>query len=326
MEEKGFSTSTFDTTKATLLPSLFLNGERFYIKMQTTSGDTALAYGDTGGGIAMIPEDVIDKLQLESKLKYSIMKGLMPIKYIPFNDIIKDKYIPPPIMLRERILRRPISRVSVPLLMIALNDEELKFMVQSMPFDIFLGQNFFMGKSWTFDYIHRQIWVNTPIPLSETNNPSVQHLGFKKNNTQESIFGHPSLKIEVNGEPIDVLFDSGATLVLSELGKKDFNTKEKTIGGSFIAKSIFDKWRKEHPNWKYYKGADYRNDVIEVPLVKISGLEVGPVLFAERPDEAWSVGMIQSMDKVVKGALGGSALKYLKVTLDYNTELVKFEK
>jgi len=29
---------------------------------------------------------------------------------------------------------------------------------------------------------------------------------------------------------------------------------------------------------------------------------------------------------VVKGALGGSAFKYLKVTIDYNSELVAFSK
>ncbi len=326
MEEKSFNIITYDSTKAMLLPSLFLNGERFYIKMLTNNGDTALAYGDTGGGICMVPQEVIEKLQLQSKLKYGLLKGLMPIKYIQFSDIVKDKIIPPPTQLRDKILRRPLSRVEVPFLMIPPYDDEMKFMQQSMPFDIFLGQNFFMGKSWTFDYLHRQVWVNTPLLPTEANKPGVQKLGFKKNLNHENIYGHPSLTIEVNGEPIDVLFDSGATMVLSKEGKKVFNTTEKTKGASFIAKSIFDKWRKDHPDWKYYKGADYRNDVIEAPLIKIAGLEVGPVLFAERPDEVWSEGMIQTMDKVVKGAIGGSALKYLKVTIDYNSELVKFEK
>lgn len=66
-------------------------------------------------------------------------------------------------------------------------------------------------------------------------------------------------------------------------------------------------------------------DVIEVPVVKIGGFEVGPVLFAKRPDNEWSEGMIATMDKVVKGAIGGSAFKYMKVNIDYNSELVKFE-
>ena len=131
--------------------------------------------------------------------------------------------------------------------------------------------------------------------------------------------------IEINGEVIDVLFDTGATIILSDSGKKQMNTDALTIGGSFIAASIFDKWRKEHPEWKYFKEADKNGDVIKVPIVKIGGIEVGPVLFSKRPDDDWSKGMIRTMDKIVKGAIGGSAFKYLKVTVDYNSELIKFE-
>lgn len=63
-----------------------------------------------------------------------------------------------------------------------------------------------------------------------------------------------------------------------------------------------------------------------MPSVGIGGYVVGPVLFARRPDEAWSQGMIHSMDRVVRGAIGGSALKYFKVTIDYNSGLIRFEK
>jgi hypothetical protein len=104
------------------------------------------------------------------------------------------------------------------------------------------------------------------------------------------------------------------------------NTEKKTIGGSFIAISIFNRWREKHPEWKYYPKADMAGDLIVVPIVNIGGYEVGPVLFASRPDENWSKGMIVSMDKVVKGAIGGSALKYFQVTIDYNSELIHFER
>jgi hypothetical protein len=192
-------------------------------------------------------------------------------------------------------------------------------------FDMFLGQNFFMGKAWTFDYPNEQVWVNTPLTHAP-DSAGGQSLGFKKDATGRPIFGHPSMTIEVDGEVIDVLFDTGATIILSEGGKKAFGTAKKTIGGSFIAASLFDKWRSKHPTWKVYPGADARRDVIEVPEIKVSGQTAGPVLFARRPDEAWSEGMISSMDKVVKGAIGGSALKYFKVTVDYNTALIRFEK
>ena len=67
-------------------------------------------------------------------------------------------------------------------------------------------------------------------------------------------------------------------------------------------------------------------DIIEVPKVKIGSYEVGPVLFSQRPDENWSQGMIATMDKVVQGAIGGSVLKYFKVTIDYNSELIRYER
>jgi hypothetical protein len=60
-------------------------------------------------------------------------------------------------------------------------------------------------------------------------------------------------------------------------------------------------------------------------LINIKEIEVGPVLFSNQPDENWSRNMIHSMDKVVKGAIGDSGLKYLKVSIDYNSEMIKFE-
>ncbi len=326
MEMKNGYTPPNSTQNALRLNTDFVGGERFYIKVATAKGDTLMAFGDTGGGLSMLLPDVIARLGLKPFIKTGLLKGIMPVKYMLFDDIAPNNGMPGPAMLKNKIIRNPFRKVARPFFFIPPMDDELKFMVQSMPFDIFLGQNFFMGHAWTFDYINKEIWVNTPLPASEEGKPGVQRIGFKKNRSGESVYGHASMFIEVNGEIIEVLFDTGASMVLSEKGKKDFNTEEKTLGGSFIAASVFDKWRKEHPEWKYYEKADMSQDIIEVPLVKIGGYEVGPVLFAKRPDEAWSKNMINSMDKVVRGAIGGSALKYLKVTIDYNSELIKFEK
>ena len=57
--------------------------------------------------------------------------------------------------------------------------------------------------------------------------------------------------------------------------------------------------------------------MIEVPQVTIAGLSVGPVWFTQRPDAAFREWMSQMMDKPVDEAIGGSALKYLRVVLDY---------
>lgn len=312
---------------AYLIPASFIEGKRFYIKIPIGGKDTIGGFGDTGGGISMILPHTKNRGEIHSKLKKGLLKGIMPVDYILFSDLVQDPNFPKPSPLRSFVLRNPFTMVTNPYLIIPPMEDELKFMIESMPeMEAFLGQAFFMDKSWTFDYPNQEIWVNTPLDDAQINNPNVQKIGFKKNANQEKIFGHPSMIIEVEGDSMDVLFDTGATLVLSEEGKKQLDTDKKTIGGSFIAASIFEKWRKEHPEWKYYPKADLAGDVIEVPVVKIAGYEIGPVLFAKRRDENWSEGMIVSMDKIVKGAIGGSALQYFKVTIDYNSELLRFER
>jgi hypothetical protein len=325
MEQKDFHAVSYNTKDPILLPSLFIDSARFYFKMTAGNGDTILAFGDTGGGISMMMPAAVDNLSLRPKIKRGLLRGIMPLKYILFNNVVSNRAIPPPLPLRSMILRRPLKQVRESILIIPAVDEELQSLMKSAPCDIFLGQNFFMNRAWTFDYVHNQIWVNTPLQDGE-DTPGVQKIGFRKNKNNQSIFGHPSMTIEVDNEVIDVLFDTGATIALSENGKKSMNISSDGIAGSFIAASIFDKWRKDHPEWKYYEKADMANDIIEVPIVKIGGQEAGPVLFSKRPDEAWSKNMIHSMDKVVKGAIGGSALRYFKVTIDYNSELIKFEK
>lgn len=309
----------------TLLPSKFLNGERFYIKLATESGDSLLGFCDTGGGISFTFTPLIKKLNLGSKVKRGYIIHIIGFRYIPFNDLVNDKRIPALSLKHKLALTRHFKKITEPVFIVFPIKGEIKFLKEVMKMDVFLAQNFFMDKSWTFDYPGQQIWVNTPISLTDTLKPDVQKLGFKKDEHGIKKYGLPSMKIEVDSEIIDVLFDSGATIILSKKGKDTLHNNETTIGGSFIARSLFDKWHARHPEWKYYEKADYNNDVIEVPQVKIGVHIVGPVLFAKRPDEAWSQSMIHTMDKVVKGAIGGSALKYLRVTIDYNSELIKFK-
>lgn len=310
------------------LPSRFLDGERFCLEFPVVGGGTLSAYCDTGGGQSIVLPKLRDTGRLESKLKWGLLFGFMPINYVSFSDLISDTNLPKPYPLRLVALRTPFRRVIEPyFLVLPSEDPELQMISSFMPdFDVFLAQDFFMNRSWTLDYPQQEIWLNTPLLASEVSQDNVQKLGFKKNARGDKLFGHPSLTLEVDGEKIDVLFDTGATICLTEEGQRQLKTDKKTLGGSFIAASVFQRWREKHPEWKYCEGADVYGDLIEVPRLKIGGHEVGPAWFAERRDESWSKGMIGSMDKVVQGAVGGSAMKYLKVTIDYNSELIAFER
>lgn len=312
---------------AQLLPSYFLDEERFYLELPTVDGDTLLGFCDTGGGICMLLPHTNKKPGIRSRSRTGLLKGIMPVQYILFADLVPDHAIPAPWPLSNLVLRGPFRRITSPYLLIPPMEKELELMMEVQPeMDAFLGQAFFMHSAWTFDYPNREIWINTPLKAAEANAPNVQKLGFKKDEEHVKIFGHPRMQIEVDGEPLDVLFDTGATMILTDAGREQMGVKKKTLGASFIAASVFQAWRNAHPEWKYYPKADLIGDVIEVPIVKIGDFEVGPVLFAERPDENWSEGMIASMDQVVKGAIGGSALRYFKVTIDYNSELIRFDR
>jgi hypothetical protein len=91
------------------------------------------------------------------------------------------------------------------------------------------------------------------------------------------------------------------------------------VGTSFIIRSIFEKWKTAHPDWSVVRGADARGGypMIRVPIVRIGGIEVGPVWFTEREDTDFLGMMSRMTDRTVRGALGGSALKYLHLVLDY---------
>jgi hypothetical protein len=309
------------------LPSTFLDGARFMVKLPLPSKDTLLAYCDTGGGISMLMPSLKDHPEIAPMVKKGLVKGLMPIDYVLLPNLLGNKEFPQPTTTPNFILRKPFSMVKEPYLVIPSLNEALQQKIDKMPrLDAFLGQGFFMGNAWTFDYPKQEVWVNTPIKSADSIKPNVLPLGFKKNNHGVAVYGHPSMSIEIDGAKIDVLFDTGASFVLSDKGKEYFNTEKNTLAGSFIAASIFDQWRTDHPDWKYYPESDGNQGIIEVPSVKVAGYEVGPVQFSRRPDRVWSEMMAQSMDKVVKGAIGGSLLKHFKIKIDYNSELVQFQK
>ena len=308
-------------TKPVLIPSRFIDGARFYIQILSVNNDTLLGFADTGGGFTAIYPGTVDRLQLAGQVQ-TIQSEIGELGALPFTDVVKDDRIPKIeipffLTLKESSFMVPPKQIM---------ESEIREIVKAIPHDIFLGQYFFIGKAWTFDYRKQEVWVNTPVLKTNANAANVQLLGFKKDKDGKKLYGHPSMKVVIDGDTLDVLFDTGASFLLSAAGRTNLNTTQLSMGGSFIARSVFDRWRQKHPDWKVFEKSDGQADIIEVPEIKIGSYTAGPVLFSVRPDEAWSKGMISSMDKVVLGAVGGSALKYFTVKADYNQELIEFIK
>lgn len=319
-----FSTVSFsqkpNETKehGTRLPASLIEG-RFFLKIPTVKGDSILGFCDTGGGYTAIYASTVSKLQLNSKIQLLVIDK-DSTKYILAKDIYQHTSIPYPEIQAyfKKYLDQPFYQAPD-------DNNETRFFSKFVNYEAFLGQFFFINHAWTFDYLNGTMFINTPISKDATN-LNIQNIGFKKDLMGNKRFGHPSMKLEIDGKVIDFLFDTGATFLLSDSGKTKLGIETKVTAGSFIAKSIFNEWRQQHPDWKVIEKGEFNGaDMIQVPIVKVGNLSAGPVWFSKRPDEAWSKGMIGSMDKIVKGAIGGSFLKYFKVTIDYNNELIQFQ-
>jgi hypothetical protein len=187
--------------------------------------------------------------------------------------------------------------------------------------DGFLGGRWFADGVWEFDYprgtLHRLAgFVGDPA------HPHRAPLGFQTNDAGARTMHFPSIAVSIDGETLPMLYDSGATATLTASAAPAFGVAPGThIGTSFIETSVLERWVQAHPDWKLIEAADQMGKqpwrMIEVPQLTVAGHTVGPVWFAERPDGAFQSYMAKMMDRPTRGALGGSALKYFRVVLDY---------
>jgi hypothetical protein len=139
---------------------------------------------------------------------------------------------------------------------------------------------------------------------------------------------HPRIKVVVAGDTIDMLLDTGATSELNPVAVAAMGGGPSTRASAFAAARLWDGWRKSHPSWRVVPSGELtmKADLIEVPTVTIAGYDVGPVWFAKRPDRVFDGMMRQVMDKPILASVGGPALKYFKITMDYPNQRATFEK
>jgi hypothetical protein len=156
-------------------------------------------------------------------------------------------------------------------------------------------------------------------------------LGFQTDPAGKRSADFPRIAATLDGETLDLLFDTGATISLSPEALAQLADKgPATRGTSFIAAVHFDAWRRKHPDWRVIEHADIgikeAQPMIEVPAVTVAGYTVGPVWFTRRPDPNFHQLMSQYMDRQVEGALGGSALRFFRMTVDYPHASAVFER
>jgi hypothetical protein len=199
--------------------------------------------------------------------------------------------------------------------------------------DGMLGRTWFADRVWRLDYPGHRLSLlgdRASVPASARGGAHRVPLGFQVDSTGRRTTHFPRIRVGVDGDSLDLLFDTGATVSLTDSGWTalggDGEPRER--GTSFIARSVFARWRQRHPDWRVIEHADRPLDMpmIQVPEVHVGGYAVGPVWFTMRPDRNFHEFMSQWMDRRVDGALGGSVLRFFRVTLDYPGGTATFER
>lgn len=289
-----------------MLPARFVAG-RIYAAPVTARGDTLLLFLDTGGGANMIYPRTLERLTLRSDWIHQDKDSTQVVALPPFA-----------------------TPTSIPLPGAASPIGE-RFFVVAPPDsdgDGFLGRTWFADRVWRLDYLGHTLAL-----LDAATTKALSHraaLGFQVDSTGRRTTHFARIRAEIDGDSLDLLFDTGATVSLTDAGWAALRTdgEPRERGTSFITQSVFERWRQRHPNWRVVEQADQvlNMPMILVPEVRVGGYTVGPAWFTMRPDKNFHQFMSQWMDRRVDGALGGSVLRFFRVTLDYPGAMATFER
>lgn len=309
------ATAVAHTVIATELPTDFRH-DRIFLVPETKTGEQIEFYTDTGGGWNMIREPLAARLGLEQIGTLEARDREM--KLVRFPDFQDRRSVPAP--GDENF--NDGGLVAVP-----DDDSEGPHLSDGG----FLGAHWFANRVWEFDYPGRALRLLDERARPEPGAKGTVSLGFQTDESGERTTHFPRITVYVDGEPLEMLFDTGATVTLSATVAEHFDVKAGAqIGGSFISSAVFERWQKAHPEWLVIEKADRIRDLvmpmIRVPKITIAGHTVGPVWFAARPEgnfEEWMSGM---MDEPIVGALGGSGLRYFRIVVDYPRAVAQFHR
>ena len=292
-----------------VLPSRFEAGQ-VYVAPTTHSGESMLLYTDTGGGLFLL-DTAVNRLALDTN-------GVGEAQQ-------KEEELPPGARLTRLPAFAPGKSIPAPsgndgrLLVMPATAAAQGTLPGARQVDGMLGQAWFAGRVWTWDYPGQQLQVEADAWHAGKDMQRIP-LGFKTDADGKRLSNFPRMEIKVDGQSLPMLLDTGAATVLTAEAHKtlaDGLPAERAT--SMIVDTIFQAWRKAHPEWRVIEQAQVRNGaaMIEVPEVEIAGQRVGPVWFTRRADSNFHEYMSGMMDARVDGAIGGNAFEHFVMTVDY---------
>lgn len=293
-----------------------LRGHRFFARWQQVRGSELRFYLDTGGGTNMLFDATVRRLGLsldtvtvdgQTGTTVSVARDLGTASFpaltngVPNSDSSTIRlYVPAP-EGEGGMLQR-------------------SFQLDSLVVDGFLGQPWFADRIWTFDYPGRRLLVHDSGAAAALPVHCWVPLGFQTDSSGKRTFNFPRITALVDGDSIDLLFDTGAMTTLTDSAWRLIDPREpRHRATSFITRTRFEQWHARHPNWLVVEQAEEGTGapMIRVPHIEVGGTRLGPVWFTGRPDGNFHEFMSQMMDRRIDGALGGSALRYATVVVDY---------
>lgn len=288
----------------TMLPTS-LHNNRFLVEPTAQNGDTLSFLVDSGDGFSRLWKTNAEAMALEPR---SAVLRDDSVQVVNGADFLSDNTI---------------------------SASEHQFVVYEKPEEIIekntgtLGSHWLAEGIWQFDYANEALYRINQINWEERNPEQRIKLHFKKNPQGAHEHIHPRFPVVVDGDTLQMVFDTGAQTALSDNAKYALAPEHQLqrVGISFIMRSVFLKWRTDNPDWKVVEEGDKGyNDtpIIQVPSVSIAGQESGPVWFAVRDDRIYNDHMLQMMDAPVHGSIGGNALQYFDVIVDYPAAQAEF--
>jgi hypothetical protein len=261
----SFAVAAGTPTLPHTLPSRFEAG-LIYVEPVTDSGVALSLFTDTGGGL-LLSTSAADKLGAAYTLPDD-GKPRGPVGQMPWPRFAAEAWIPQPVGTDEGI-----AIMQVP---------------PHMPLrDGMLGAQWFANRCWEFDYpkeVLRQLECGAlPDVAAEHRVP----LHFQRDEAGEHSTAFPRITVEVDGEPLELLFDTGATLDFTDAALAQIADGEPaTRAGGFITQTVAARWRERHPEWLWIDQGERGTGMtlVQVANVRVAGYDSGPAWFAVRPD------------------------------------------
>lgn len=144
--------------------------------------------------------------------------------------------------------------------------------------DGILGRQWFANHIWTWDYPHRKL-ILRPVTWHPAGAARPIEVAFKTDAEGNRVSNFARLTVHVDGEELPVLFDTGATTILTPAALQALaDGKPAMRATSMMAHSVIERWRARHPDWRVVEDAQLGTHslMILAPEVEFAGRKTGP--------------------------------------------------